>query len=77
MSESIACRTCAVTMTTEHCERGDGATTCWHVCPVCGHRRMTSELGVYEARGARRAPVGTVAAAVPSAPSREDDDEAY
>ncbi len=62
MSESIVCRTCAVTMTTEHCEAGRDATTCWHSCPVCGQRRMTSEPGRYEARDARRA-------AAPGAPS--------
>lgn len=61
MSDSIVCRTCAVTMTTDHCEAGRDATTCWHSCPVCGQRRMTSEPGVYEARDARRtAPPGAI-----------------
>ena len=72
MSESIVCRTCAAAMATERCESGRQATTCWHVCPVCGERRMTSEPGVYEARGARRsARDGTAGRA---APSREDEE---
>ena len=73
MSESIVCRTCAAAMATERCERGREATTCWHVCPVCGERRMTSEPGVYEARGARRSALdgGRRRSA---APSREDEE---
>ena len=72
MSESITCRTCAAAMTTEHCESGREATTCWHVCPVCGKRRMTSEPGVYEARGARRSMAG--GAGRLTTPSREDEE---
>ena len=71
MSEPICCRTCEVAMVTERCERGHGATTCWHLCTVCGQRRMTSEPGAYVARDARKAPARAVAIAGPD----EDDDE--
>lgn len=73
MSESIACRTCAAAMTVERCERGHGATTCWHQCPVCGQRRMTSEPGAYVARGARKAPAREALAQV--GPDDEDEEE--
>lgn len=74
MSESITCRTCAVSMTTDFCETGTEATTCWHSCPVCGHRRMTTQRGLYEARGARLAQVD---AEVRAAASHRDEERFY
>lgn len=50
-------------MATDHCESDGTATTCWHSCPRCNHRRMTSEPGLFIARKARRSSVDTEAEA--------------
>ncbi len=57
MSESILCRSCNTVMATDYCESEGAATTCWHSCPRCGHRRMTSEPGLYIASGAQKSGV--------------------
>ena len=58
----VLCRTCAVPMTTDASEAGDRATTRWHSCPVCRHRRMTCEPDALGTAGRARDDDRTVAA---------------
>ena len=51
-------------MVEEHRERGRSATACWHACPLCHTRRLTS---------APDAPPG----ALSTVPEPADEDAAY